>query len=98
MVKNIKYLFECGNYLEVIEKTNRVDSRSEDIILSEEEQIKTIYYRSYSLQAVGQIEQSLKLATTNYTKFRGTINSQLLLILLTIKYSRFMILPHEIST
>ncbi|MHA1947480.1 MAG: tetratricopeptide repeat protein [Candidatus Hodarchaeales archaeon] len=85
MLKTIKYLFESGNYPEVIEKTTMVELRNKDAPLLEEEQIEIVYYRSYSLQAIGQLEQSLELATTNYTKFQENKNIQLLLLLISVR-------------
>ncbi len=85
MLKTIKDLFESGKYLEVLEKTSFLDKQGKDALLSEEEQIEIVYYRSYSLKAIGQLEQGLELATANYSKFQKTENVQLLLLLVCVR-------------
>ena len=55
------YLFESEKYLEVLEKTARLESRGKDDPPLEEVDLEDIYYRSYSLKAVGKLEEGLEL-------------------------------------
>ncbi|MFX0172714.1 MAG: tetratricopeptide repeat protein [Candidatus Hodarchaeota archaeon] len=63
LAKTLKDLYENGKYQKVLDLLTQKDNQGEFASLPEDEQIECLYYKSRSLQFLGQLEDALQVAT-----------------------------------
>ncbi len=90
--KVIKDLFERGKFQEVLDQFIQLETQEEGTSLTKNEQIEHTVFHSFALQALGQFEQGLQVATTARKKIQKTKNTQLLLALLSAEIRALLVL------
>lgn len=70
-VKDIKDLFEHGQYQAILDRLAQKDTHAQEAALSDPDQIELSYYQSLTLLALGHAEQGLQVATTAHTTLQS---------------------------
>jgi tetratricopeptide (TPR) repeat protein len=87
-LKLLKTLFESQKFQEVLEKITQLEYKNEFSSLPEEEQAECLYYKSWALEGMGEVEEALKQITSVQMKF-SHLNPGLILMFLSTKF-RFL--------
>ncbi|MFX0091945.1 MAG: tetratricopeptide repeat protein [Candidatus Hodarchaeota archaeon] len=86
MISNtLKDLYEKGKYQEILDRIAQIEAQEEAVSLTEAEQIHCLYYRSRSLESIGQFEEALQVAITARTQF-SSLNNTILSLMLVIAH------------
>ncbi|MHA2293744.1 MAG: tetratricopeptide repeat protein, partial [Candidatus Hodarchaeales archaeon] len=64
LAKTLKDLYMNGKYQEVLDQLTQKDNQGKFASLPEDEQIECLYYKSRSLELLGQLKDALQVATT----------------------------------
>ena len=82
LAKILKDLYQNGKYQEVLDLLTQKDDQGVFASLPESEQIKCLYYKSRSLQFLGQLKDALQVATAAYANAMALNDKALTLMLL----------------
>ncbi|MFX0095405.1 MAG: tetratricopeptide repeat protein [Candidatus Hodarchaeota archaeon] len=77
-----KALYENGKYGELLNQFAHMETQGKLASLTEEDQVRCIYYRSRSLEGLWQYEEALQVALTARAQFRSSDDKILSLMLL----------------